>query len=306
MTSVKMFLLLALLMSQAALPQLNNFLVKTSDGELQFLVYGETVNPFAPFDSPGSIQKVKKISKPVVDDKVLSLDTSKMDFKIFETSVQGVAGLKFYYFDKQEIYLIKLNFVNDKSFQNLQQFLGTLFQELKIVNAEPGLSFRKAQYKADVTGTGAKTPLTVTALLDTRGGKKEVIFGFTDQPEVYSKVAEFGYPRIDVDLNALSEQKLFEYYNIMASELYEVVTDAQAFYKKEKVNGGGGNSFVGYQIPAQMKETQNCIFSIESVTPGEIKLIATSKLKVMGQDGQNPLKVRFTTRPDDMQPEVAN
>jgi len=303
---LKLFMLFILLISSATLPQLSNFLVKTSDGELQFLVYGETVNPFAIYNGSGSIQKVKNISKPVVTDKVLSLDTSKMDFKIFQTTVAGIVKLNFYYFDKKEIYLIKLNFENDKSFNNLEQFLGTLFQEIKVVKGEPGISFRKAQYKADVAGTGTKIPLTVTALIDSRAGKKEVIFGFTDEPEVYSKISEFGYPKIEVDLNALSEQKLFEYYNVMASELYEVVVDAQAFYKKDKAAGGGGNSFVGYQIPANMKETQNCVFSIESVTPGEIKLIASSKLNIPGQDGVSPLKVRFTTRPDDMQPEVAN
>ncbi len=294
------FLFLAVF-SSTAFSQLGDFLVKTSEGRLLFQIKGETVDPFAKYDAPSSVQKLKTSAKPKITDKKFTFDSAMVNFRTFETSVSNLVDLKFFYLEKNEPYLVQLLFKNEKSFKNFQSFTSTLFQEMKIVNGDPGLSYRAANYKVDPQGTGSFVVIPLSVLLDTRGGKKEAFIGVYDNPQLFSSSPEFGFPKFEVDHNAVSQQKLFEYYNLMASELYEVVADAQNWYKTN-----GKSTFVGYKIPDKMKETQNCVFSIESVKPGEIVLLATSKLDLKGQDGKNPLMVRFTTKPEDMQPEVAN
>jgi hypothetical protein len=302
----KKILFLLLFLSTVAFPQLGDFILKTSGNELLMQIYGETVDPFAPFDSKNSIQKIKKIVKPVVIDKKIKLNNDLVDFKIYKSSIKGLVSFSIYYANKKDIYLVHLKFENVNSFKNLQTFIGTIFQEVKITNGPAGLNFRKSSFRYDISGTGTKTPGDVSILTDTRPGKNEVFIGLAADPAQYVKTADFNYPTIEVDLKALSEQKLFEYYNVMASELYEIVVIAQEYYKKPKDQKGGGNSFEGFVIPENMKETQNSIFGIDKVAISEIILTATSKLDIIGQDGKSPLKVRFITKPEDMQPEVAN
>ncbi len=302
----KKILFLLLFLTPAVFPQLGDFLFKTSGNQLYLQVYGETVDPFAPFDTKNSIQKVKKITKPVVTDKKLTVNANPVDFKIFKSSVKGLASFTIYYSGKKENYLIHLKFENANSFKNLLSFVSTLFQEVKMKNGVEGLSYRKGTYSYDLMGTGTKTPGDVSILTDSRPGKNEAFIGIIADPASYISCADFNYPKIEVDLNAMTEQKIFEYYNSMASELYELVVVAQEYYKKPKTQNGGGNSFEGFVIPENMKQTQNCVFGIDAVSVGEIILTATTKLDIIGQDGKTPLKVRFVTRPDDMQPEVVN
>lgn len=302
----KKILFLLLFLTPAVFPQLGDFLLKTSGNQLYLQVYGETVDPFAPFDAVYSIQKVKKITKPVVTDKKLTVNSNPADFKIFKSSVKGLVSFTFYYSGEKESYLIHLKFENANSFKNLQSFVSTLFPEVKIKNGTEGLSYRKGTYMYDLTGSGERTSGDVSILIDSRPGKHEAFIGILADPASYQSCVDFNFPKIEVDLKALTEQKLFEYYNIMASELYELVVVAQEYYKKPKSQNGGGNSFEGFVIPANMKETQNSVFGIDSVSVGEIILTATTRLDIIGQDGKTPLKVRFVTRPDDMQPEVVN
>jgi hypothetical protein len=302
----KKILFLLLFLTPAVFPQLGDFLLKTSGNQLYMQVFGETVDPFAPFDAKNSIQKVKKLTKPVITDKKLTVNANPVDFKIFKSSVKGLVSFTVYYSGKKESYLIHLKFENENSFKNLLSFTGTLFQEVKIKNGPTGVTYRKGSYAYDLTGTGTKAPGDVSVLIDSRPGKNEAFIGIIADPASYVSCVDFNYPKIEVDLKAMSEQKIFEYYNNMASELYELVVVAQEYYKKPKAQNGGGNSFEGFVIPDNMKETQNCIFGIDAVSVGEIILTATTKLDIIGQDGKTPLKVRFVTRPDDMQPEVVN
>lgn len=281
--------------------QLGDFLLKTSEGRLLFQIHGETVDPFAQYDAANTVQKIKKIGKPKITDKKFTFDSAMVNFRIFETTVKNIVDLKFYYLEKAEPYLVHVSFKNETSFKNFQNFTNTLFQEVKISKGEPGITFRSANYKVDPKNTGSFVMIPLSVLVDQRGGKKEAFIGVSDIPQLFSSSPEFGYPAIEVDYNAMSEQKKFEYYNLMASELYEVVMDAQNWYKSN-----AKNTFKGYKIPDNLKESPNCVFTIESVNDGEISLLAISKLTVVGNDGKNPLMVRFLTRPDDMQPEVAN
>ncbi len=294
-------LLFTTIFSISAYSQLGDFLVKTSDGRLLFQIQGETVDPFGQYDAPNTVQKLKKTGKPKITDKKFTFDSAMVNFRIFETGIKNLVDMKFYYLEKVEPYLVHISFKNETSFKNFQSFTNTLFQEVKISKGEPGITFRSANYKVDPKNTGSFVMFPLSVLIDQRGGKKEAFIGVSDIPQLFSSSPEFGYPAIEVDYNAMSEQKKFEYYNMMASELYEVVVDAQNWYKTN-----GKNTFEGYKIPDNMKESANCVFTIESVKTGEIVLLAISKLSVTGLDGKNPLMVRFVTRPDDMQPEVAN
>lgn len=65
----KKILFLLLFLTPAVFPQLGDFLLKTSGNQLYMQVFGETVDPFAPFDAKNSIQKVKKSSKNKIDRK---------------------------------------------------------------------------------------------------------------------------------------------------------------------------------------------------------------------------------------------
>jgi hypothetical protein len=293
-----------LIFSVSILPQLNNFLLKTSAGELQFSVFGETIDPFAQYNADNSLQRLDKLSEPIVSDKEFPYNNATANFRIFQTSVLGLVSLKFYYLNKTDFYLVNLKFKDSVSFSNIQSFLGTLFEEVPIKKADPSLSYRKAKYK--IGFGGEKSLVDISALIDARPGKREVFLGVMPNPEVYYNNPEFNYPKIEVDPNAISQQKLFDYYNMMASELYEVVVLAQGYYAKPKTQGGGENSFLGFVIPNEVKETENCVFAIDQVTKDEIILSATSKMSIMGQDGKNPLKIQFVTTPQDMQPRAVN
>ncbi|GAB1441302.1 hypothetical protein MASR2M39_01360 [Ignavibacteriales bacterium] len=302
----KKILFLLLFLTPAVFPQLGDFLFKTSGNELFLQIYGETVSPFAPFDAANSIQKVKKVTKPVVTDKKLTVNSTSVDFKIFKSSVKGLVSFTIYYSGKKENYLMHLKFENEKSFKNLQKFVETLFEEMTIKNGAAGLNFRRGRFSYDLTGDGKKPQGDVSILIDSRPGKNEAFIGNLADPAAYQSCVDFNYPKFEVDPYAMTEQKKFEFYNNMASELYEVVVLAQEYYKKPKAENGGGNSFVGFVIPDNMKETQNSVFGIDAVSISEIILSATTKLDIIGQDGKTPLKIRFVTRPDDMQPEVVN
>ncbi|KAB2909913.1 MAG: hypothetical protein LC102_11730 [Ignavibacteriales bacterium] len=282
-------------------PQLGNFLAKTSDGRLLFQIYGKTIDPFRNYDGENSVQQVVTATKPVINDLKVEFDGELENFRKYQIQIDTSVQITFFYREGKEPYLINFDFTNKAMFRNFQSFFTTIFKETKIVNAEPGLDFRTATFNTDPLGEGSEITIPLCILIDQSNGHQSAFLGLYDNPKLYSGTNEFNYPNFDLDFSAMREQLLFEYYNLMASELYLVVEEAQQWYLQDN-----RNTFEGFKISDEMNKSETCIFSIESVKPKEIKLLATSKSDMVGQDGKNKLVVRFIVTPTDMQPEVVN
>ena len=59
--------------------------------------------------------------------------------------------------------------------------------------------------------------------------------------------------------NSISSNK-----DAIIEDLNNVLADAQAYYLKPACLGGGGNSFIGYNIPSRMQTTDNGTFGFTS------------------------------------------
>jgi hypothetical protein len=53
-------------------------------------------------------------------------------------------------------------------------------------------------------------------------------------------------------------------------DLNNLASDSQAHFKKTKTFSGGDQSFLGYDIPAQLKENDNGTYSVVSTQPMQI------------------------------------
>ena len=61
----------------------------------------------------------------------------------------------------------------------------------------------------------------------------------------------------------------------IAFELVTLATIAQQYYHKPSQMGGGGNSFVGWQIPSLLDSTSNGLFKITSANNSSLTLTGT-------------------------------
>ena len=55
-------------------------------------------------------------------------------------------------------------------------------------------------------------------------------------------------------------------------DLNHIASFAQAYYKKAEPNAGGGNNFIGYDIPPQLKANDNGTYNVTSTTPQKITI----------------------------------
>ena len=53
-------------------------------------------------------------------------------------------------------------------------------------------------------------------------------------------------------------------------DLNRMASFSQACFKKAKGLGGGGNSFIGYDIPAQLKRNDNGTYEVISIRPQKV------------------------------------
>ena len=89
--------------------------------------------------------------------------------------------------------------------------------------------------------------------------------------------------------------------DILINETIDMAAQAIGYYKREKAFGGGGKSFIDWQIPPQLQNTINGSYVIDQINTDEVVIIATGTEVVTGNDS---IQVKTTVVPDNYQIEV--
>ena len=89
--------------------------------------------------------------------------------------------------------------------------------------------------------------------------------------------------------------------DILINETIDMAAQAIGYYKREKAFGGGGKSFIDWQIPPQLQNTINGSYIIDQINKDEVVIIATGTEVVTGNDS---IQVKTTVIPDNYQIEV--
>lgn len=91
--------------------------------------------------------------------------------------------------------------------------------------------------------------------------------------------------------------------DILINETIDMSAQAIGYYKRTREFGGGGKSFIGWQIPIDVQNTVNGSYVISEINKDEVVIIATGTEVVTGSDS---IKVKTTVSPDGYQIEVIN
>lgn len=89
--------------------------------------------------------------------------------------------------------------------------------------------------------------------------------------------------------------------DILINETIDMAAQAFGYYKRAREFGGGGKSFVGWQIPPQVQNTVNGSYVIEEIYDSKVTIIATGTEVVTGND---TIQVKTIVYPDRYQIEV--
>ena len=89
--------------------------------------------------------------------------------------------------------------------------------------------------------------------------------------------------------------------DILINETIDMAAQAIGYYKREKAFGGGGKSFIDWQIPPQLQNTINGSYVINEINKDEVVIIATGTEVVTGSDS---IQVKTTVAPDNYQIEI--
>jgi hypothetical protein len=89
--------------------------------------------------------------------------------------------------------------------------------------------------------------------------------------------------------------------DILTNETIDMAAQAIGYYKREKAFGGGGKSFIGWQIPPQVQNTVNGSYVIDEINKDELVIIATGTEVVTGNDS---IQVKTTVLPDNYRIEI--
>ena len=91
--------------------------------------------------------------------------------------------------------------------------------------------------------------------------------------------------------------------DILTNETIDMAAQAISYYKRSREFGGGGKSFIGWQIPSQVQNTVNGSYIIAEVLDDHVVLIATGTEVVTGNDS---IQVKTTVSPNGYQIEVVH
>ena len=83
--------------------------------------------------------------------------------------------------------------------------------------------------------------------------------------------------------------------DLLIEETTSLATMAIQYYKKPQAMGGGGRSFMGWEIPSQMVQTFNGNFMRAVVNANEVIITGTGSEAVTDTDS---IKVETTVRPE--------
>ena len=79
--------------------------------------------------------------------------------------------------------------------------------------------------------------------------------------------------------NAIEQKR-----DLLVNETTTLGTMALKYYKIPTEMGGGGRSFIGWQIPSQMTQSENGSFSIGSISADQVVIVGIGNEVVTGND----------------------
>lgn len=91
--------------------------------------------------------------------------------------------------------------------------------------------------------------------------------------------------------------------DILINETIDMAAQAIGYYKRTREFGGGGKSFIGWQIPQEVQNTVNGSYTIEQIDNQQLTILATGTEVVTGNDS---IQVRTTVNPDGYKIEVVH
>ena len=107
-----------------------------------------------------------------------------------------------------------------------------------------------------------------------------------------------------VGINRFSTSSSLSNRDAVVSDLANLASLAQQYYRKAEALNGGGNSFKEWTIPAQYASTANGTYNTESVADQSVTIVGTGNQA--GNDGTNPVKVTMIVGPNSITSTVIN
>jgi Tfp pilus assembly protein PilE len=89
----------------------------------------------------------------------------------------------------------------------------------------------------------------------------------------------------------------------VVSDLTNLASNAQQYYRKPTALGGGGNTFTGWTIPTNLVTTPNGSYSA-TVAAQSVTLVGLGN--EIGNDGSNSVQVTMTVTPTDVTTTINN
>ena len=90
----------------------------------------------------------------------------------------------------------------------------------------------------------------------------------------------------------------------LMADATSIASYSQVYYPKIKEENGGGNSFVGFEIPEQLMETSNGTFSLDEPTDSSISIIGIGK--ELGNDTKNRVSIKILVKPESIEKNIIN
>ncbi|HPN38396.1 MAG TPA: hypothetical protein PL041_08325 [Melioribacteraceae bacterium] len=89
----------------------------------------------------------------------------------------------------------------------------------------------------------------------------------------------------------------------VVSDLTNLASNAQQFYRKPVALGGGGNTFTGWTIPTNLTSTPNGSYTA-TVAAQSVTLVGLGN--ELGNDGTDPVQVTMTVTPTNVTTAIDN
>ncbi len=91
--------------------------------------------------------------------------------------------------------------------------------------------------------------------------------------------------------------------NIVTNELVNLAAMAQKYYLSPKTLGGGGRSFIGWDVPSELRVTATGSYRRESVTDDSLIIMGVGNEVVTNDDS---IRVKIVVKPTIYRVEVIN
>lgn len=104
-------------------------------------------------------------------------------------------------------------------------------------------------------------------------------------------------------INIYKQKAIESKTDVILNETQHIATLAIQYYKKAKLYGGGQNSYAGFDVPVELKNTNNGIYTAQTDPPDGCTITGVSKGNVTGGDS---IKVIITLNGTNMQTQIIN